>query len=217
MPLAALDAHPDNPRIEQRRDVVESLASRMRESGFDEAHALIVRPIGERFQIISGHHRAAAAAEAGLAEVSAWVRDMPDDEAFMALALCNTHGELTPIERGMHALKSGMSVRAYAEKVGRAHKTVDDEVRAARVMSACAHVRTNVPHRVLCEIHAAPTWLWPALVTTAERAGADSLARLHPFSWLSDCCAVRPHHWVGQLRCSKVANADAPYKAGRLG
>ena len=39
--------------------------------------------------------------------------------AFMALVLCNTHGELTPLERGMHALKSGMSVRGYGEKVGR--------------------------------------------------------------------------------------------------
>lgn len=56
---------------------------------------------------------------------------MPDDEAFMALALCNTHGELTPLERGMHALRSGMSVRGYAEKVGRPKGTVDHEMRAA--------------------------------------------------------------------------------------
>jgi|GEM_PF-902990 len=164
--LDQLDAHPDNPRIEPRQDVIESLAARMREGGFDEAHALIVRPIGDRFQIISGHHRAAAAREALLSTVPAWVREMPDDEAFMALALCNTHGELTPLERGMHALKSGMSVRGYAERVGRAHKSVDNEVRAARVTASCAHVGT-LDYRALSEIHAAPSFLWPALVEAA--------------------------------------------------
>lgn len=48
----------------------------------------------------------------------------PRQGAFMALlVLGNTHGELTPLERGMHALRSGMAVRAYAaacaEKAGR--------------------------------------------------------------------------------------------------
>lgn len=85
----------------------------------------------------------------------------------MALALCNTHGELTPLERGMHALKSGMSVRAYAERVGRAHKSVDNEVRAARVAASCAIGGTLVEATQLSEIHAAPSFLWPALVEAA--------------------------------------------------
>ena len=127
-----------------------------------------------------------------LADVPAWVREMPDDEAFMALALCNTHGELTPIERGMHALKSGMDVKAYAERVGRARTTVQDEVKAARVASAVTHVRHELPHRLLAAIHAAPSWLWPALVAaaaaddwTVERALVGSVVGIFTLTCLS--------------------------------
>lgn len=190
--LDHLDPHPDNPRIEPRQDVIESLAARMREGGFDEAHALIVRPIGDRFQIISGHHRAAAAREAALSSVPAWVREMPDDEAFMALALCNTHGELTPLERGMHALKSGMSVRAYAEKVGRAHTSVQREMQAAKVAAACTNVGTSLDAVALSIIHAAPSFLWPALV---EAAAAED--------WT-----------VERVRKAVAAVKDAPAPAG---
>ena len=36
----------------------------------------------------------------------------------MMLATCNTQGELTALERGVHALHSGMDVKAYAASVG---------------------------------------------------------------------------------------------------
>ena len=55
-----------------------------------------------------------------------------------------------------------MDVNAYAASVGRAHKTVHDEVCAARV-AADAHARTD-DFRTLVAIHAAPRWLWRALV-----------------------------------------------------
>lgn len=221
--LDQLDAHPDNPRIEPRQDVIESLASRMREGGFDEAHALIVRPIGDRFQIISGHHRAAAAREAALSSIPAWVREMPDDEAFMALALCNTHGELTPLERGMHALKSGMDVKAYAEKVGRARTTVQDEVKAARVAASVTDIRHDVSHNILAAIHAAPSYLWPALV---EAAAADdwTVERVRkavaavkdapaPAGWW-DCQAVARAIVAGTMQPRDMERAEIKAQAG---
>jgi ParB-like chromosome segregation protein Spo0J len=55
-----------------------------------------------------GHHRKLAAEQAGLASIPCWVRGMTDDAAFMALVLANSQSELSPLERGMHALKSGM-------------------------------------------------------------------------------------------------------------
>lgn len=166
----ALEPHPDNPRIEPRQDVVDSLTRQIIADGFDPAHAIIVRPLGDspdRYQIISGHHRVLAAKVADLVEVPAWIREISDEDAFMALALNNTHGELTSLERGMHALRSGMGLRAYADKVGRAHRSVDNEIRSARVWNECSHVGTLVDHRQLSEIYAAPQWLWQALVKAA--------------------------------------------------
>jgi hypothetical protein len=45
----------------------------------------------------------------------------------MALVLHNAQSELSPLERGMHALHSGMDVKAYAASVGRARTSVQDE------------------------------------------------------------------------------------------
>jgi ParB-like chromosome segregation protein Spo0J len=36
--------------------------------------------------------------------VPCWVREMSDEDAYMALALNNAQGELHPLERGYHAL-----------------------------------------------------------------------------------------------------------------
>jgi hypothetical protein len=120
-----------------------------------------------------GHHRKLAAEQAGLASIPCWVRDMTDDAAFMALVLANSQSELLPLERGLHALratdkgKHGSSIKAYAEAAHRPEQTVNQEHRAARVASSCmggnlAKVASCTRH--LAELHAAASWLWPALV-----------------------------------------------------
>jgi len=62
--------------------------------------------------------------------------DIIDGTAYMMLATCNAQGELSALERGTHALNSGMDVKAYAASVGRARTTVHDEVYAAEVARA---------------------------------------------------------------------------------
>jgi ParB family chromosome partitioning protein len=107
IPLAQLHPHPDNPRLFERADVVAQSAVQIeRGGGFDPAYALLVRPINDGFQIVAGHHRVAAARAAGLETVPCWVREMDDDEAFMALVLANSQSELLPLERGMQMLAS---------------------------------------------------------------------------------------------------------------
>lgn len=107
-----------------------------------------------------------AAERAGLAEVPCWVREMSDDDAYMQLVLCNTQSELHPLEEGKHAAESGLDLKAYAEKAGKNGRTLHDKVKAWRVL-ANVHVHIESARdawRNLAEIHAAPEWLWPALV-----------------------------------------------------
>jgi protein gp37/ParB-like chromosome segregation protein Spo0J len=167
IPLTILEPHPQNPRLQPREDVVEQIAAHIAvKSEFDEAHALLVRPTEAGFQIVSGHHRKLAAERAGLIAVPCWVREMSDDDAYMALVTSNAQSELTPLERGLHALKSSMGVREYARETGRKHDQVVRERQAAEVV---AHA-TSEPKamegytRHLADIHSAPKWLWPALV-----------------------------------------------------
>jgi ParB-like chromosome segregation protein Spo0J len=79
----------------------------------------LVRPLGDAFQIVAGHHRKAAAGLAGLVTVPCWVREMDDEEAFMALVLANSQSELLPLERGMHALRA-----TELDKHGRQHQSL---------------------------------------------------------------------------------------------
>lgn len=117
------------------------------------------------------------------------MRNLDDAAAYMLLVTSNAQSELTALERGRHALHSRMEIKAYAESVGREKqwRNVYNEVYAAEVMQAVAHVCNDLSEhfRTLVEIHAAPSWLWPALVeamlkdewtvnTTRERIGAGS-------------------------------------------
>lgn len=166
IPLAELHAHPGNPRLAPREDVIEQISAQMN-GHLDEAHALIVRPFDDGFQIISGHHRFAAAQRKGFAEVPCWVREMSDADAYMALALNNAQGELHPLEVGMHALKSGMTGRDYAKAAGIHEATLSERVRAARVAETVMDIHNDLSAQWqhLSAIHAAPRWLWSALVS----------------------------------------------------
>ena len=118
---------------------------------------------------------------------------MDDETAYMELVRCNAQTELTALERGLHALNRGKDVKAYAESVGRARQSVSNEVLAARVAQAVPHVGRDLSNyfRHLTEIHAAPKWLWSALV---ERLVSSGRCR----SWSG--AGVRPvvGSWHGQ-------------------
>jgi N6-adenosine-specific RNA methylase IME4/ParB-like chromosome segregation protein Spo0J len=182
--ISSIVPHPQNPRIAIREDVVAAILANLAE-GFDPAHALIVRPVADCFEILSGHHRFEAAKRAGLSEVPCWVRDMDDEAAYMALVTSNSQGELSPLEIGMHALhcvalgtgagrgqKGGLS--AYAEKVGKSKGKISEYRQAAAVAEKCSHMGTLLDKAAhLSAIHSLPRECWQPAVE-AMLAGAWS-------------------------------------------
>jgi N6-adenosine-specific RNA methylase IME4 len=121
-----LKPHPKNPRIGMREDVIQAIAASVREHGFHDRHAITVRKTRAGYQIISGHHRVEAARRSGLDAVPAWVIEMDDDQAYMALAADNLQGEMTLVELAIHAAgvktargKEGDGVKAWAEAMSR--------------------------------------------------------------------------------------------------
>jgi ParB/RepB/Spo0J family partition protein len=200
-----LHPHPDNPRLFDREEVIEGIAQSLRSSGFDPAHALIVRPLGDDWQIISGHHRRRASERAELDRIPCWVRELDDATAYMMLVTCNAQSGLTALEYGLHALrvtekhsKLGKSINAYAAAIGRPRQSVEMEVYAAEVYRAVATRGASAPTdrpRHLAEIHAAPEWLWAALVA-AMLPTED-----HPKGWT-----------VEQTKSAVAKIKDAPKK-----
>lgn len=170
-----LVSHPKNPRITLRSDVIDALMVNIG-NHFDPAHALLVRPVGEFYQVLSGHHRLEAAKRNGLESVPCWVRDMNDDEAYMALVTSNSQGELSPLEIGFHALncvalsaggrgqKGGLS--AYAERVGKDKGNLSKLINAARVVEKCCIDTTVLADKTqhLNAIHSLPESCWSGAV-----------------------------------------------------
>lgn len=184
VPVATLQPHPDNPRLQLREDVVERIAAEISRGGFGREHAPLVRPYGDGYQVVSGHHRIEAATRAGLDTVPCWVKDMDDDEAFMQLVLSNTQGELSPLEIGMHALKAvplaegGRGKRgglaAYAERLGRTGEYVGQLRAAAGVVAETPNLSLEFigdKAKHLYEISKAPRSTWPILVERLVERG----------------------------------------------
>jgi len=175
--------HPRNPRVALRQDVVDAIAASLEESGSMEArHAITVRPLGDLLQIISGHHRHAAAVKAGLETVPCWVVEMDDDTAYMSLATSNNQGELAQLEYGLHAVelpekpggkgKKGSKRLEYAASIGKSKGYVSQAVGAAKVAKA---VKQFTPVNSLMDkakhlyaIHAGDIAkdLWPCVVSS---------------------------------------------------
>lgn len=127
--LDLIDDHPKNPRVVMRQDVIDAIAACLID-GFSEKHAIHVRPIDGRFQVLSGHHRKRAAEQVKLDKVPCWVEEMDDDAAFMELATSNNQGELDPLEIGIHAFEAvqvgkrgrgnkGGGLQEYADRIGK--------------------------------------------------------------------------------------------------
>jgi len=122
------------PRIDMHPDTLEELASSIRAQGV--VQPIVVRPIAEpgRYEIIAGERRWRAAQIAGLHDIPAVVRDVPD-QAAMAMALIENiqREELNPMEEALalHRLieEFGMTHQAAAEAVGRSRASVSNLLR----------------------------------------------------------------------------------------
>lgn len=164
--------HPDNPRVAIREDVVLAIAANLN-GEFPQKHAVHVRPLGESYQLLSGHQRTEAARRAGLQSVWAWVEAIDDAAAFMELVTSNNQGELSPLEIGIHALKAvpkaqgkkSDGLKAYARVIGKTGEYIGQLRTAAEVLAATSKLEFGSfldKAKHLCAIHALPKPCWQA-------------------------------------------------------
>jgi ParB family chromosome partitioning protein len=136
VPLDRLEPNPHQPRAALDPTRLAGLAASIRESGV--VQPILVRPRGDRFQIIAGERRWRAAREAGLASVPVTVRDVPDAE-LLELALVENiqRQELNPLEeaQAFQKLQSEfhLTQEDIARRVGRERSTVANALRLLRL------------------------------------------------------------------------------------
>ena len=131
-----IEPSPYQPRTRFREEALDELARSIQASGIIQP--LVVRPIGQRFQLIAGERRWRAAQRAGLTKVSAIVRQVPDELALEMTLVENIQREdLNAIEaaRAFERLMAefGLTQEAVAERTGKDRTTVANAIRLLKL------------------------------------------------------------------------------------
>jgi ParB family transcriptional regulator, chromosome partitioning protein len=133
------------PRRDFNQQALEELASSIRNQGLMQP--IIVRPISDsRFEIIAGERRWRAAQMAGLADIQALVRDVPDEDAVVLALIENIQREdLNAIEEAVALQRLqqefGLTHEQIAEAVGKSRTTVTNFM---RLLGLAAEVRGHL-------------------------------------------------------------------------
>jgi ParB family chromosome partitioning protein len=161
LPLDLLQRGKYQPRIDMRPESLSELADSIKSRGV--VQPILVRPLpgrvpgeSQRYEIIAGERRWRAAQMAGIAEIPAVIRDVPDEAAVAMSLIENIQREdLNPLEeaRALARLieEFGLTHQAAAEAVGRSRAAVSNLL---RLMELADEVKQLVEQRSIEMGHA---------------------------------------------------------------
>lgn len=135
-----LEPHPFNRPLGKNQEKILQLKKSIQQHGFYGSQPLVIRSIGDKYQIIHGEHRYSAAKELDFKELPCIIEEMDDEETLIQLIIGNIQTENKPLEIGLNALevtkkgsKAGYSISEYAKKIGLNRRTVSEYVQSAEV------------------------------------------------------------------------------------
>lgn len=137
IPLAQIEANPNQPRREFDPVALQELANSIREIGIIQP--ITLRQIDEnRFQIIAGERRWRASQIAGLTAIPAYIRTIKDENVMeMALVENIQREDLNAIEIALayeHLLSStGMTQEKVSERVGKSRTAISNYLRLLKL------------------------------------------------------------------------------------
>jgi site-specific DNA-methyltransferase (adenine-specific) len=187
LPVHLIDPHPLNPRPQSDRygcrvddEKVEELISLIQSKGYDESEPIAVRKIGDRYQLLRGHHRWIAVKEIGNSSIPAVIREMDDKEA--AIALLTMQGkEVDSWSRAIHAYDCCkayggdglMTVSEYAEMVGKQQPAITKAIQASEIVKCIPVGIHSLSVRAATDIAALPEsdWRWFAELCIGQEWG----------------------------------------------
>jgi ParB family chromosome partitioning protein len=151
LPLDLLQKGKYQPRMDMRPETLQELADSIKAQGV--VQPIVVRPVGvpgigesQRYEIIAGERRWRAAQMAGLSEIPAVIRHIPDEAAIAVALIENIQREnLNPLEeaRALERLISEFELthQEAAEAVGRSRAGVSNLLRLLELApEVCEHV-----------------------------------------------------------------------------
>lgn len=127
VPVEQIEENPYQPRKQFDDDELASLCASIRSHGV--LQPLVVRQVGERFQLVAGERRLRAARTAGLPAVPVRVVDFNDQQTVEAALVENIQrADLNPIEKALgfkdYLDRFQMTHEQLAERLGMARPTI---------------------------------------------------------------------------------------------
>lgn len=176
IPVELLQRGQYQPRMDMRQDTLEELADSIKSQGV--VQPIVARPLRkngqtQKYEIIAGERRWRAAQMAGLAEIPAVVREVPDESAIAMSLIENIQREdLNPLEeaRALDRLIREFSIthQEAAEAVGRSRAAVSNLL---RLLDLTDKVRAMLENREIDMGHAR------ALLSIADKTQQYDVAR----------------------------------------
>ncbi len=131
-----IEPSPYQPRTRFREEALDELARSIQASGIIQP--LVLRPLGNRFQLIAGERRWRAAQRAGLTKVSSIVKIVPDELALEMTLVENIQREdlnameqARAFERLMEEFQ--LTQESVAERTGKDRATVANAIRLLKL------------------------------------------------------------------------------------
>jgi ParB family transcriptional regulator, chromosome partitioning protein len=154
LPLDGIDPNPRQPREAFDEESLHDLTTSIEAVGV--LQPIVVRPNGERYQIVMGERRVRAARSAGLEHIPAIVRTTEDDELLRDALLENVHREdLNPLEEAAAyeqlLLDFGITQEELAARLGRSRPVIANAMRLLRLPGS---VQRRIAARTLSAGHA---------------------------------------------------------------
>lgn len=136
-----IDNNPFQPRREFNPSEIASLAESLKEH--KQLQPILVRKVGDRFQLISGERRLRAAIHAGLATVRAEIREA-DDRLVAELAIIENLQR-----KDLNAIEKALSFRRYIDQHGCTQDELGQRLKIDRSTIANLMRLLELPEKVL--------------------------------------------------------------------
>ena len=154
LPLGRIDPNPRQPREAFDEESLQDLTTSIEAVGV--LQPIVVRPSGDRYQIVMGERRVRAARTAGLERIPAIVRTTEDNQLLRDALLENVHREdLNPLEEAA-AYKQlladfGITQQELASRLGRSRPVIAN---AICLLALPGSVQRRIAARTLSAGHA---------------------------------------------------------------
>jgi ParB family chromosome partitioning protein len=170
LPIGRLHPNPRQPRGHFDEESLASLSASIKELGV--LQPVLVRPVGDEFELVAGERRWRAAKRAGLQTIPALVRDTTDDASLEQALVENLHREdLNPLDEAaayQQLLEDfGLTHEELAARMGKSRASISNTL---RLFQLPAGIQRLVADGQLSAGHAR------ALLGTPDRAFQEWLA-----------------------------------------